>query len=180
MALQTRRIAFRWIFLGALAAAGVLAADCTTQITLGDVGTTCTTDDQCKVPLACKCVVMLAGDDEGTDEVLQNGTCQVTTYICPKDGGVTDAPIVQDAGSEASVVDAGAPEADATTTEASGDATADVTVDATPTDAGTDATAEIAVDAPTTSDAGETGEAATDAGAASEVSPDAVDVDAHD
>jgi hypothetical protein len=168
MSLGLRRIAFRWIVLGALGAAGVLAADCTTQFTLGDVGTSCDTDDQCKVPLACKCVVTLSGDDEGTDPILQDGTCQATTYICPKDGGVTDAPIVtQETGDETASGDAGAGDADATASETSGETSVD-------------AAGEIAVDGAATSDATDSGETANDADAASEVSSDAVAVDAHD
>ncbi len=85
--------AHRRVLAFTLVASLASGAGCSQSVAPGSVGTSCDTDEQCDAnqKLVCKCVRRRNPDEEGPDEILAHGSCQVTTYKCSNvDTGVSD------------------------------------------------------------------------------------------
>jgi hypothetical protein len=89
---------------------------CSTQVTPNGTGGRCETDDQCdrNQGLVCRCLRRKNPDEEGGDQIISAGYCQISTFACADTGtsevGVTDTGVTDsapaDSGSEAAPSDA--------------------------------------------------------------------------
>jgi hypothetical protein len=77
-------------------------AGCTsTQVPLGGKGALCDFDDQCDPGqgLGCVCIVVKNPDDEGPDQIVAHGHCDVKGVLCP---GHDAGPDATETGADAS------------------------------------------------------------------------------
>ncbi|MGZ3477371.1 MAG: hypothetical protein ACXWUG_28220 [Polyangiales bacterium] len=98
-------------------------AGCSTQVTPNGTGGRCETDDQCdrNQGLVCRCLQRKNPDEEGGDEIISPGFCQVPTFKCSETGVATDV----------GVTDTGTPATDSGAAETAADAP-DSTPDSAP------------------------------------------------
>jgi hypothetical protein len=92
---------------------------CSTQVTPNSIGGRCESDDQCdrNAGLVCRCLRRKNTDDEGPDQIISPGFCQVSTFACSDSG--TDAAAPDTAATDTGSADTGS------AAEASSDATPD-------------------------------------------------------
>lgn len=116
-----------WFFAAALVLGAVeLFSACSEKVPLQPTDGKCEFDEQCAQGLVCKCVRRRNPDDEGPDEVLSPGTCQVQSFKCTNtdaggtttDTGATSADSGADTGAIDSGSDTGAIGSDSATTVA--------------------------------------------------------------
>jgi hypothetical protein len=103
-----------------------LASDfgCSTQVTPNGTGGRCESDDQCdrNQGLVCRCLRRKNTDDEGPDQIISPGFCQVSTFPC-SDSGATDATPTDTAATDtgSAATDTGAPPDTSTSSDATPD-----------------------------------------------------------
>jgi hypothetical protein len=135
----------RLLFASFLLAAAALPIACTSTVTPQSKGGACDYDQQCdsKQGLVCRCAIVKVPDDEGPDQIIRDGVCDLPTAPCPGDGGVEAGDGATEASTDASV--------DSAPTDVAGGVIADGTASdgasADAADAGSEASSADASDA---------------------------------
>jgi hypothetical protein len=109
---------------------------CSTQVPPNGTGGRCESDDQCdrNAGLVCRCLRRKNTDDEGSDQIISPGFCQVPTFAC-SDSGASDAAEPDSAATDSGATDSAETDTQASDTagdDASSDASAETSPDSTP------------------------------------------------
>lgn len=100
----------------------------------------CDNDEQCDHAYICACVIQRNPDDEGPDEIVQHGTCELRGFKCVKgDGGIFDVKSLDDTAPQPDVLDSGH---DSPSADSASDVAPETTVDSTTADAIADTTTD--------------------------------------